>query len=229
MPLLVGGVGAAGVLQLVQQVLVLVVAGLHVHRGAGLALGADVVAQPGVGQRGIVVPAGVAVPLGNAVQHVQRLLVVAVADVVVGGLHLRRVVAGALAAEPAAVKPAEPKAERVKPKAEGVLILLAAVAAGTAVAALAAVPALAAGGRPGVAVAAALALAHDLAVSGLHFLELVLGGGVVGVQVGVELLALLAICFFDGLLVGALADAQDAVWITHAVSPPLCACPRAVL
>ncbi len=52
------GVRPSGVLQPVQKVLVLVIAGLHVHSGAGFVLGADVVTQAGTCQRGIIMPAG---------------------------------------------------------------------------------------------------------------------------------------------------------------------------
>ena len=65
--LLVAGVGLARGLQLVQQVLVGVVVGLHVHGGAGFVPGADVVAQALVGQRGVVVPLGGTLILGYAV------------------------------------------------------------------------------------------------------------------------------------------------------------------
>ena len=41
--LLISGVRPPGVLQPVQKVLVLVIAGLHVYSGAGFVLGADVV------------------------------------------------------------------------------------------------------------------------------------------------------------------------------------------
>ena len=63
----------------------------------------------------------------------------------------------------------------------------------------------------------AAAFAHNLAVSSLNLLELVLGRRVVGVQIGVVLLALLAVGFFDGLLVGTGLDAQYAVRVGHCV------------
>ena len=63
--LLISGVRPSGVLQPVQKVLVLVIAGLHVHSGAGFVLGADVVTQAGTCQRGIIMPAGG--PVGSPV------------------------------------------------------------------------------------------------------------------------------------------------------------------
>src|SRR5699024_2950717 len=73
--------------------------------------------------------------------------------------------------------------------------------------------------------AAARPFPHDLAVGRLHFLELVLAGGVVGVQVGVVLLALLPVGFLDGLFIGAGLDAQYAVWIGHSLCVPFLGLP----
>src|SRR5699024_9471424 len=101
---------------------------LHLHRGARLGLGADVVAQTGIGQRRVIVPARRALRGGDAAKHIHRFVVIAVADIVVGGLHL-----GAFGACVAArLKAAE--AERVKPETdpEGVLVA-AALAAGAAI------------------------------------------------------------------------------------------------
>ena len=77
-------------------------------------------------------------------------------------------------------------------------------------------------------IAAALPLAHDFTVCCLDFLEFVLTGRIIGVEVRVILLAFLAVRLFDGLLVGALRNAQYAVWIKHVDTLPSCAC-RAVL
>ena len=70
--------------------------------------------------------------------------------------------------------------------------------------------------------AAALLHPHDLAVGGLYFFKMLLGGWVVGVQVGMILLAFLAVGFFDGLVVGTGGDAQNAVRIGHFCFPSLC-------
>ena len=141
----------------------------------------------------------------NRIQHIERFGIIAVADIVVGRLHLGAFTAGVAAG----FKAAEP--ERVKPEAEPerVLVgLLLPVVAACAALGAALVIALA---RP------AAAFAHNLAVSSLNLLELVLGRRVVGVQIRVVLLALLAVGFFDGLLVGTGLDAQYAVRVGHCV------------
>ena len=214
----------AGVLQLVQQVLVGVVVGLHVHGGAGFVPGADVVAQALVGQRGVVVPLGGALVLDDAVQGIQGFLIKSAADVVGRGAQFGAFLAGGVGLARPAGGAVIPKPERSKAKpagsaAKGVAVLLV-------VAALLAVSLLAVAAL-GIAVAAivlaaALLHPHDLAVGGLYFFKMLLGGWVVGVQVGMVLLAFLAVGFFDGLVVGTGGDAQNAVRIGHFCFPSLC-------
>src|SRR5699024_11034822 len=111
----------------------------------------------------------------------------------------------------------KPEGAEAKP-AEGVLLVSAAVLV------LAAVSIGPAGSGPLLVpvLAAALLAAHDLAVGGLHFLELFFGGGVIGVQVGVVLFALLPVRLFDGFVIRAGADTQYAVRISHWRRPSLC-------
>ena len=171
--LLISGVRPSGVLQPVQKVLVLVIAGLHVHSGAGFVLGADVVTQAGTCQRGIIMPAGGPVSGGNAFQNIHRFCIVPVADIVVGGLHLRRFPAVIAAAGPA-IGAAKAKGVKPEPKAKRILVLLLAAAA-------AALPIIAGRAAAGCTGPAAGTHPHDLAVSGLYIFELVLAGGVVRV------------------------------------------------
>ena len=216
-------------MQLVQQVLVGVVVGLHVHGGAGFVPGADVVAQALVGQRGVVVPLGGALVLGDTVQGVQGFLIKSAADVVGRGAQFGAFLAGGVGlACPAGgaviPKPERPKAKPAGSATKGVAVLLV-VAALLAVSLLAV--SLLAVAALGIAVAAivlaaALLHPHDLAVGGLYFFKMLLGRGVVGVQVGMVLLAFLTVGFFDRLIVGTGGDAQNTVWIGHFCFPSLC-------
>src|SRR5699024_8211229 len=190
------------------------VVGVQLDGPAGVLQGVDLAAQALVGQAGQVIPAGVALPLG--VQDAACLGVAPVDDEIAGGLHLGGVGArgaGPLLAVPAVVEAPEPA------KAEGVEAVKAAVIAALAVpallVALLAVPAIAllavaagAGLGPGVPL-------HDGVVGRLHFLEVLLGGRVVGVQVRVPALAFGAVSLFDLFLAGTPLDAQDLIGISH--------------
>ena len=143
-------------------------------------------------------PTGIAVRGGNAVQHIQCLLIVPVANIIVGGLHFRRFLAAVSAPGTARAAKSEPK--RVKPKSEGVLILLLAIAVSTGV--LAVAPTACTGTALGTATPGTHS--HDFAVCGLHFFEFVLTGRIVRVQVGMILLAFLTVGLLDGFLIGPL-------------------------
>ena len=203
-------------MQLVQQILVGVVVWLHRNRRAGLLLRADVVAQPLIGKGRVVVPLGGAASRRDAVQRVESLLIKAAADIICRRPQLGVTGGAAVALPPGRAAGAViAEAEWPEPEAaarKGVLILLA-----VAVALAVGLPALPVGG------AAALLDAHDLTVGGLDLLEMLLRRRVIGVQVGVVLLALLAVGFFNCFVIGTGGDAQYAVWISHGVVPP-CAC-----
>src|SRR5699024_7875096 len=117
-----------GILQLVQQILVSVVVGLHRDRRARFVPGADVIAQALVGQSTVVMPLGAAFAGRDAVQGVQRLLIIAVADVVRSGAHLGAFLAGGIGLAAAAGGTVETKPEGAEAKpAEGDLLVSAAV------------------------------------------------------------------------------------------------------
>ena len=61
---------------------------------------------------------------------------------------------------------------------------------------------------------AGLALGNGI-VSRLHFLEVLLGGRIVGVQVRVPALALGAVCFFDLVIACAARNAQHPIGVSH--------------
>ena len=225
MLLLVACIGASGILQLIQKILVFIVARFHIYCNPGFTLGADVISKSSIGKGGIIVPSGGTLVLRNVIEHVQGFLIVSVSDVIVGGLHFRRILGGTLAGIAAGRMKSKAKTKRIKPESERVLVGVALLAAVASIPGIAALTVLA--GSPGIAVGA-LVSAHNFTVGRLYFLEFILGSGVVGVQIRVKFLALLTVCFFDGLLVGALGNPQYAVWITHVASLPLCAC-RALL
>ena len=184
---------------------------------AGILQGIDAVAQALIGQRGEIVPPGGA--HGDAVQHAAGLGVALVDDEVACGLHLRRVrtvVAGPALLLIIAAK-AKPEPEGVVAEAEvseipvGVTVLL--------------VPLLiaAVGGAALLAVGTAVAAAHlgaglalgDGIVCRLHLLEVLFGGGVVGIQVRVPALALGTVSLFDLVFTGTALDAQNLIGVSH--------------
>ena len=192
------------------------VARLHLSGAAGVLQRPDAVAKALIRQRGEVIPPGCAVR--NAVQHAAGLGVAPVRDEVAGGLQLRRVgavIAGAalllVAAEP------EAKAEGVKAEVPVAVLLgialLAVILLETAVIA-AAIALLAVGAAIAAALGAGLALG-DGVVGGLNFLEVLLGRGVVGGQVGVPALALGTVSFFDLVFTGTALDAQNLIGVSH--------------
>ena len=205
----IGGLGAvvlAGVLHLAQMHLVFGVVRVHLYSPAGILQGIDALAQALVGQRGQIIPPGIAA--GHAVQDTAGLRVTAIYNKVSGSLHLRTVAAGVAgtalrAAITAAI--AKPKAEGVKAIKTAVAVLLPiALLAVSAVALLS----VAAGLRSGVA-------AGNGIVGGLYFLKVLLCGGVVGVQVRVPALALGTVGFFYLFVTGTPLDAEYLVRISH--------------
>ena len=142
-------------------------------------------------------------------------------DIVSGGLHtgvlVRGLCAAAIPGTAVAIAAAEKGFKRVKAKAEGVVLLCAAVA--RAVILLAAVAAAAAGIAACITAAVLLDL-HDLAVGRLHFFKFILGSGIAGVQIGVKLFAFAAVRFFNLFFRGAGGNAQNAVWIIHRIPAP---------
>ena len=204
-----GAVGAAGVLQPLQVHPVLGVVGVQLHGAAGILQRVDAVAQALIGQRGKIVPPGIAG--GHAVQHAACLGVAAIHHKVAGCLHLGRITAAvagtallAVAVEPKAEPEGVKTIEAVKP-----VVLLAVALLGAAIALLT-VAAIGIAAHLG----AGLALGDGI-VGGLHLLEVLLGGGVVGVQIGVPALAFGAVCFFDLFVACAALNAQHLIRISH--------------
>ena len=202
--LLITGVGLPGVLQLVKQILVCVVVRFYRNSCARFVTGPDVVAQSLVGQSAIIMPLGIAFIGGNPVQRVHGFLIETVADIIGRGPHFGAFLAGCigLAAPGSTI---ETKAKRAKTKsAKRILLVLVAVSGLTiAVGALLLLIAL----IPGLP--AALFTAHNLAVSRLDFFEFFFSGRVVGVQVGMILLAFLAISLFYGFIIGRLPPREN--------------------
>ena len=190
---------------------VLGVVGVQLHRPAGILQGIDTVAQTLMRQRREVVPAGIAG--GHAVQHPAGFRVAAIGHKIAGGLHLRgvaAVVAGSalLLAVAVEVKTESKGVEALEPvKAEAAVILLA-----VALLLVAAITLLPIGAAAHLGTGLALG---DGVISGLHFLEVLLGGGVVGVQVGMPALALGAVGFFDLFIAGSALDDQHLIRISH--------------
>ena len=197
--------------------LVFGVARLHLGGAAGVLQGVDAVAQALVRQRREVIPPGGAVR--DAVQHTAGLGVAAVHDEVARRLQFGRV--RAVEARPAlllvAAEP-EPKTERVEPEIPVAVLLAVALLAVALLIAAVVEAAIALLLAVGVAVAAVLGAGLPLGdgvVGRLHFLEVLFGRGVVGVQVGVPALALGTIGFFDFFLAGSALDAQHLIGVFH--------------
>ena len=198
--------------------LVFGVIGVQLNGAAGILQRVDAVAEALIGQRGEVVPPCRAVV--HAVQHPAGLRVAAIGHKVAGRLHLGAVRAGV--AGPALLlvaAKAEPETKRVEPEAEIALlpaVLAVALVVSLLVAALIitllAVAVTAAGLSAHLGAGVALG---DGVVSCLHLFEVLFGGGVVGVQVGVPALALGTVGFLY-LVVGCAAlDAQHLIGISH--------------
>ena len=119
-------------MQPVQKVLVFVVAGFQLHSLFGVFQSVYTVAKAAAGQGCIIIPAGAALTDGNGFQHVHGLGVMARIDIVSGGLHtgvlVRGLCAAAIPGTAVAIAAAEKGFKRVKAKAEGVVLLCAAVA-----------------------------------------------------------------------------------------------------
>ena len=197
--------------------LVFGVARLHLGGAAGVLQGVDAVAQALVRQRREVIPPGGAVR--DAVQHTAGLGVAAVHDEVARRLQFGRV--RAAEARPAlllvAAEP-KPKTERVEPEVPVAVLLAVALLAIALLIAAAVEAAIALLLAVGVAVAAVLGAGlpfGDGVVGRLHFLEVLFGREVVGVQVGVPALALGTIGFFDFFLAGSALDAQHLIGVFH--------------
>lgn len=209
--LLIVCVGLSGRLKLVKQILIGIVVGFHRGGYAGLITGADIVAETLIDQGAIIVPLRVALIGGNAVQRIESLLIKTIADIIGCGAQFRAFLAGGvgLAAAGGAVKT---KAERSEAEpAERIFLIGAAITALAVAIRIARTLALLLVSGLG----AILLAAHDFTVSSLYLLEFFLGRRVIGVQVRMVLLALLAVGFFDCFIVGTGGDAQYAIWIGH--------------
>ena len=213
-----GAVGLAGILHPAQVHLVLGVIGVQLNGAAGVLQRVDAVAEALIGQRGEVVPPCRAVV--HAVQHPAGLSVAAIGYKVAGRLHLGAVRAGVAGSALLLVAAkTEPETKRVEPEAEIALlpaVLAVALVVSLLVAALIitllAVAVTAAGLSAHLGAGVALG---DGVVSCLHLFEVLFGGGVVGVQVGVPALALGTVGFLY-LVVGCAAlDAQHLIGISH--------------
>ena len=213
-----GAVGLAGILHPAQVHLVLGVIGVQLNGAAGVLQRIDAVAEALIGQRGEVVPPCRAVV--HAVQHPAGLSVAAIGYKVAGRLHLGAVRAGVAGSALLLVAAkTEPETKRVEPEAEIALlpaVLAVALVVSLLVAALIitllAVAVTAAGLSAHLGAGVALG---DGVVSCLHLFEVLFGGGVVGVQVGVPALALGTVGFLY-LVVGCAAlDAQHLIGISH--------------
>ena len=188
-----GAVGLAGILHPAQVHLVFGVIGVQLNGAAGILQRIDAVTETLIGQRGEVVPPCRSAV--HAVQHPAGLSVAAIGHEVAGRLHLGAVRAGV--AGPALLLVAaktESETKRVEPEAEIALlpaVLAVALVVSLLVAALIitllAVAVTAAGLSAHLGAGVALG---DGVVSCLHLFEVLFGGGVVGVQVGVPALAL---------------------------------------
>ena len=203
-----GAVGLAGVLHPAQVHLVFHIVGVQLDGAAGVLQRVDAVAQALVCEGGEVIPAGAAG--GHAVQHPPGLRIAAIDHKVAGGLHLRAVGAGSAGPALLVAAETEPEAKRVEAvePVKAALVAVAVLIALLAVAALGAVAIGAAALRAGGAFG-------DGVVGLLHFLEVLLGGGVVGVQVRVPALAFGAVCFFDLVVACAALDAQHLIRVFH--------------
>ena len=172
-------VGRLAVFHLPEGLEILHVVRLHAHRPADVLHGGDLVAQAVVGQGAEVIPPGGAV-LGRG-KHVQRLLVPAVDDVLVGraeiGIPLFLLAVGPLVATEGAVA------------AKGVVPAVPAIAAGTT-----------AGGL-------GLLRVLDLLIGGVDLLHLLGGHRVAGVPVRMVLHHQLPVGMLDLLIRGVGADA----------------------
>ena len=191
--------------------LVFGVARVQLHGTAGILQRIDAVAQALICEGGKIIPPGIAA--GHAVQHAAGLRIAAIGHKVAGGLHLRAVGAGIacalLAVTLLVAAKAKPETERVKAiesvkTAVTVLITLLLAVTLLLVAAVGISAHLGAG----------LALGNGI-VSRLHFLEVLLGGRIVGVQVRVPALALGAVCFFDLVIACAARNAQHLIGVSH--------------
>ena len=208
---LCGAVGLAGVLHPAQVHLVLGVARVQLHGTAGILQRIDAVAQALICEGGKIIPPGIAA--GHAVQHAAGLRIAAIGHKVAGGLHLRAVGAGIacalLAVTLLVAAKAKPETERVKAiesvnTAVTVLITLLLAVTLLLVAAVGISAHLGAG----------LALGDGI-VCRLHLLEVLFGGGVVGVQVRVPALALGTVSLFDLVFTGTALDAQNLIGVSH--------------
>ena len=198
--------------------LVLGVVRVQLHGAAGVLQGVHTFAKALIGQRREIVPPRIAA--GHAVQYAARLGVAAIGHKVAGGLHLRGVGAGGTG--PGLLIAAKAKTEAkgvealkpVKAIKAGVTVILLAVVLLTIALPVVTLLLVAA---VGVAahLGAGIALGNGI-VGGLHLLEVLLGRGVVGVQIRVPALALGAVCFFDLVVACAALNAQHLIGISHA-------------
>ena len=212
---LCGAVGLAGVLHPAQVHLVLGVARVQLHGTAGILQRIDAVAQALICEGGQIIPPGIAA--GHAVQHAAGLRIAAIGHKVAGGLHLRAVGAGIacalLAVTLLVAAKAKPETERVK-AIESVKTAVTVLITLLLVVLLAVTLLLVAAVGISAHLGAGLALGNGI-VSRLHFLEVLLGGRIVGVQVRVPALALGAVCFFDLVIACAARNAQHLIGVSH--------------